>query len=72
MTVISTKCPTLNRHFAKECIGSTPDLEVLIEISDCPGVGKATQIICPEYDKESKKCQLFDKTCQYAEGFQPL
>ena len=73
MTIISTKCPTLNKSFKDKWTSGTPDLEVLVEVYDHanPGNAKALQIICPEYIAESKKCKI-GGTCTYAEGFQPL
>lgn len=71
MAIISTKCPILNKHFRETQAYTVPDLEVLVRVfEDALTDENVSGIICPEYDAESKACNLKkDKPCQYAKGF---
>lgn len=72
--VISTKCPTLNEAFRKECINSSPSLEVLVSIEQDEMGVEATQIICPKYNSNTKTCNLKKDgfKCTYSIGFEDL
>jgi len=76
MTVISTKCPILNKDFRLGFSNSSPDLEVLVMYEVIPqGVERVTGIICPEYlEEESGACNtnVNHTKCIYAEGFSPV
>jgi len=71
LSILSTKCPILNKEHAKVSRISA-SLEVLVRFCSS---SNPKYIICPEYTSEKtcpKTCLIYEKGCIYKNGFKPL